>query len=80
MIDRFSTFTVLVDKLKRDIRKMLTDRAKRLGADGIEELFIEEDSSGLWSLGIVWTRTISGRCIAVRNLAEKEKKGKNSGK
>lgn len=65
---------------KRDIRKMLTDRAKRLGADDIEELFIEENSSGLWSLGIIWTRTISGRCIAVRDLSKKEKKGKNTGK
>ena len=65
---------------KRDIRKMLTDRAKRLGADDIEELFVEESSSGLWSLGIIWTRTISGRCIAVRDLSKKEKKGKNPGK
>ena len=62
---------------KRDIRKMLTDRAKRLGADDIEDVYIEENSSGLWSLGILWTRTISGRCIAVKDLSKKKKTGKN---
>jgi hypothetical protein len=56
---------------------MLTDRAKRLGADDIEDVYIEENSSGLWSLGILWTRTISGGCIAVKDLSKKKKTGKN---
>ncbi|MBR1951187.1 MAG: hypothetical protein IKA32_01330 [Lentisphaeria bacterium] len=60
---------------KRDIRKMFAVRAKQLGADDIEDFSVVEKSSGLWSLGIVWTRTISGQCVAVKNLSGKKKQG-----
>lgn len=59
---------------KRDLRKMFAVRAKQLGADDIEDFTVTEKSSGLWSLGIVWTRTLSGQCVAVKNSSEKKKK------
>ena len=45
------------------------------GADDIEDFSVTEESSGLWSLGIIWTRTISGQCVAVKNPSEKKKNG-----
>lgn len=57
---------------KRDLRKMFSVRAKQLGADDIEDFSVVEECSGLWSLGIVWTRTISGQCVAVKNLSGKK--------
>ncbi|MBE6392932.1 MAG: hypothetical protein E7044_02600 [Lentisphaerae bacterium] len=60
---------------KRDIRKMFAVRARQLGADDIEDFSVTEESSGLWSLGIIWTRTISGQCVAVKNPSEKKKNG-----
>ena len=60
---------------KRDIRKMFAVRARQLGADDIEDFSVTEESSGLWSLRIIWTRTISGQCVAVKNPSEKKKNG-----
>ena len=60
---------------KRDIRKMFAVRARQLGADEIEDFSVTEESSGLWSLGIIWTRTISGQCVAVKNPSGKKKTG-----
>ena len=60
---------------KRDLRKMFAVRAKQLGADDIEDFSVTEENSGLWSLGIIWTRTVSGQCVAVKNLSEKQKTG-----
>ena len=59
---------------ERDLRRMFLQRAKRLGADDIEDLEVREDSSGLWSLGILWNRTVSGHCVAVKNPSEKVQK------
>lgn len=64
----------------RDMRKMLTARAKQLGADGIEDLHTEETSSGLWSLGILWTRSISAHCTAVKTTAAKNGTKRSRGK
>ena len=60
---------------KRDLRKMFAVRAKQLGADDIEDFSVTEENSGLWSLGIIWTRTVSGQCVAVKNLSKKQKTG-----
>lgn len=60
---------------KRDIRKMFAVRARQLGADDIEDFSVTEENSGLWFLGIIWTRTISGQCVAVKNPSEKKKNG-----
>ena len=60
---------------KRDIWKMFAVRARQLGADDIEDFSVTEENSGLWSLGIIWTRTISGQCVAVKNPSEKKKNG-----
>ena len=60
---------------KRDLRKMFAVRAKQLGADDIEDFSVTEENSGLWSLGIIWTRTVSGQCVAVKNLSKKKKTG-----
>ena len=62
---------------ERDIVRMLHQRAGQLGADDIDDVKIRETSRGWWSLWIVWRRTITGSCVAVRNLPpEGEKNGK----
>ena len=65
---------------ERDIVRMLHLRAGQLGADDIDDVKIRETGSGWWSLWIFWRRTITGSCVAVKNLpaiGEKaEKKGR----
>ena len=59
---------------ERDIRRMLVARSQKLKADDIEEYVYREKSSGLWSLGIIWHRSITGECLAVRKPGKKVKK------
>lgn len=59
---------------ERDIRRMLNARAEKLKADGIEEYSWQEKSSGFWSLGIIWHRSITGECVAVKKPGKKAKK------
>ena len=59
---------------ERDIRRMFVQRAKQIGADDIEDVKVQEDCSGLWSLGILWNRSVSGNCVAVKNPSGKEQR------
>ena len=64
---------------ERDIRRMLTARAKKIGADDIENLKIRENSSGFWSLWILWYRSVDGECLAVKTPRKvKTQKAKRS--
>ena len=59
---------------ERDIVRMLRLRAEQLGADDIDDVKIRETGSGWWSLWIIWRRTITGSCVAVRKLPAREEK------
>ncbi|MBR7103806.1 MAG: hypothetical protein IKC65_02585 [Lentisphaeria bacterium] len=49
----------------RDMRGMLSLRARHLGASGISDVKITERSSGFWSLWIIWRRSVEGQAFAV---------------
>ncbi|MDD3885408.1 MAG: hypothetical protein PHI35_00870 [Victivallaceae bacterium] len=51
---------------------MLRRRAEKLGADDIENMRISENSSGFWSLWILWKRNIMASADAVRNPGEEK--------
>ena len=59
------------DSLKDNLKSghmqfMLKKYASRLNADAIEDLKIHSASSGIWSLGILWKRSIHGTATAVK--------------
>ena len=62
----------------RDLRRMFARRAEQLKADEIDDVKISQKSSGFWSLWIIWRRSVTGTCVAVKepekNSVKTEKK------
>ena len=52
---------------RKHMRKMLDLHARRLGADEVEDLRIHTQSSGFWSLWILWKRSVHGTGTAVKS-------------
>ena len=50
----------------KHMRKMLDIHARRLGGDRAEDVKIRTESSGFWSLWILWTRSVHGTATAVK--------------
>ena len=63
---------------ERDLRRMFARRAEQLKADEVDDVKISQKSSGFWSLWIIWRRSVTGTCVAVkeqrRDSADKEEK------
>ncbi len=52
------------------MREMLLNRAKKEGADHLQEVEIKQSSTGLFSLFIVWRRDIEGTAVAVKRTSD----------
>ena len=50
----------------KHMKIMLNKYASRLKADAVEDLKITSASSGIWTLGILWKRSIHGTATAVK--------------
>jgi hypothetical protein len=57
-----------------EMRKLLDDKLKELGADAVEDIQISESSSGAMGLWIVWKRSMRATGCAVKNDSAKTKK------
>ena len=55
-----------------EMRKLLDDKLKELGADAVEDIKISESSSGAAGLWIVWKRTMRATGAAVKNDSRKK--------
>lgn len=53
------------------MREMLLTRAKKEGADHLRDVEIQQDSTGYFSLFIVWRRDISGSAVAAKQNRKK---------
>ena len=61
----YRTFRNLVQP--KNMKKMLDGYARKfLKADGVENVRVEEKSSGVWTLWILWKRSIHGSGTAVK--------------
>lgn len=57
-----------------EMRKLLDDKLKELGADAVEDIEISETSSGAIGLWIVWKRSMRATGCAVKNNPVKAEK------
>ena len=57
-----------------EMRKLLDDKLKELGADAVEDIKITETSSGAAGLWIVWKRSMRATGYAVENKGAGQKK------
>ena len=61
----YRTFRNLVEPV--NMKRMLTVYSKKfLKADGVEDIKTEEKSSGVWTLWILWKRSVHGTGTAVK--------------
>lgn len=61
----YRTFRNLVEQ--KNMKRMFDTYARKfMKADGVEDIKTEEKSSGIWTLGIFWKRSIHGTGTAVK--------------
>lgn len=61
----YKTFRNLVEPV--NMKRMLTGYSRKfLKADGVEDIKTEEKSSGVWTLWILWKRSVHGTGTAVK--------------
>ena len=61
----YDTFQNHVER--KDMRRLLDIYADHIGADAVDDVSIRTESSGIWTLGIFWKRSVHGTGIAVKS-------------
>lgn len=57
-----------------DMERMFRCRLKQLKADDVTDIRTCQYSTGVWTLWILWKRTVTGEAVAVKNIRKKGEK------